>query len=209
MLTGMFAYAFIWRNFFNGYGPSVFHEWRWCPAHELLWLFGIQCNPSSGVSTIGVKRFFLMLDPVLRRSIYRIGSFDDEPDINQWSFFTFPTMSGSRMFSIGCEPILCVKLCSHHNQSFRICQMRRVEEQTDDFVGMTGFEPAASCSQSRRSDQTELHPVVHWQHVLSYSFSLICQLGVSWWNLIVDFHSSFMFWIHGITLSLIMQINLP
>ena len=27
-------------------------------------------------------------------------------------------------------------------------------------VGMTGFEPATSCSQSRRSSQAELHPVM-------------------------------------------------
>ena len=29
-------------------------------------------------------------------------------------------------------------------------------------VGVIGFEPTASCSQSRRSDQAELHPVSAW-----------------------------------------------
>lgn len=71
------------------------------------------------------------------------------------------------------------------------------------FVGMTGFEPAASCSQSRRSDQTELHPVVLGQLFQYIMLFGDCQTGVSW-NFIA-IHSSFMFWKHCITLWLIMQ----
>ena len=48
--------------------------------------------------------------------------------------------------------------------AFRVCSigfdMQRKFLQTEK-VGVTGLEPATSCSQSRRSSQAELHPVVN------------------------------------------------
>ncbi len=40
-------------------------------------------------------------------------------------------------------------------------------------VGVIGFEPTASCSQSRRSDQAELHPVATVQSSYLGGFQVV------------------------------------
>jgi hypothetical protein len=50
---------------------------------------------------------------------------------------------------LGLETIL-VAILAHHGKP---CDLRVW------LVGMAGFEPAASCSQSRRANQAALHPV--------------------------------------------------
>ena len=37
---------------------------------------------------------------------------------------------------------------------------KKVEHFCSTFVGVAGFEPAASCSQSRRDNRATLHPVI-------------------------------------------------
>ena len=36
--------------------------------------------------------------------------------------------------------------------------MKKAEHHCSAFVGVAGFEPAASCSQSRRDNRATLHP---------------------------------------------------
>jgi hypothetical protein len=48
----------------------------------------------------------------------------------------------------------------------------------ESFVGVAGFEPAASCSQSRRDNRATLHPEKHKLKAESKGFEPLVQLPI-------------------------------
>src|SRR5690606_25044476 len=56
---------------------------------------------------------------------------------------------------------LCVKFSNFRWKMFTVIFKKTVIFQTVFFVGVAGFEPATSWSQTRRDDRTTLHPEVN------------------------------------------------
>ena len=54
------------------------------------------------------------------------------------------------------------------------------------FVGVAGFEPAASCSQSRRDNRATLHPVIGCKYKVKFFFSKqIVEINFIYFNIVI------------------------
>ena len=65
--------------------------------------------------------------------------------------------------------------------------------RTDDMIGVTGFEPATSWSQTRRSSQAEPHPVAVYFYVLPVTHLLLYSIVFSMSTIIFIFFYFFNF----------------